>query len=118
VVPRGLNRGDDRVGLAAIVGYLMHARRHPSPLLDLSLMRLPCFGVSLSAMMLFRTGIGRHSVPAAADVPGGFRRFGVQSGLITFASSAGALVMKPATQTALRLFGFRDTLVWTACCRP
>ena len=35
-----------------------------------------------------------------------------QSGLITFASSAGALVMKPATQTALRWFGFRDTLVW------
>ena len=36
----------------------------------------------------------------------------MQSGLITFASSAGALVMKPATQHALRLFGFRDTLVW------
>jgi len=36
----------------------------------------------------------------------------VQSGLITFASSAGALVMKPATQYALRWFGFRDVLVW------
>jgi Major Facilitator Superfamily len=36
----------------------------------------------------------------------------VQSGLITFASSAGALVMKPAAQHALRMFGFRDTLIW------
>ncbi len=46
------------VGLVAIAGYLLHARRHPTPLLDLSLMRLPCFGVAMSAMMLFRTGIG------------------------------------------------------------
>jgi len=42
----------------------------------------------------------------------GFGASAVQSGMITFASSAGALVMKPATQRALRLFGFRDTLVW------
>ena len=42
----------------------------------------------------------------------GFGDSAVQSGLITFASSAGALVMKPATQRTLRLFGFRDTLVW------
>jgi hypothetical protein len=42
----------------------------------------------------------------------GFGDSAVESGLITFASSAGALVMKPATQTALRMFGFRDTLVW------
>ncbi|MGH7213102.1 MAG: MFS transporter, partial [Acetobacteraceae bacterium] len=31
---------------------------------------------------------------------------------ITFASSAGALVMKPVALRALRLFGFRSTLVW------
>jgi Na+/melibiose symporter-like transporter len=32
--------------------------------------------------------------------------------MITFASAAGAFVMKPAAQHALRLFGFRDTLLW------
>jgi Na+/melibiose symporter-like transporter len=42
----------------------------------------------------------------------GFGDSAARSGLITFASSAGALVMKPAAQTALRLFGFRDTLIW------
>jgi EmrB/QacA subfamily drug resistance transporter len=112
VVPRGLTVAMIGVGLAAIVGYLMHARRHPSPLLDLSLMRLPCFGVSLSAMMLFRTGIGAIPFLLPLMFQVGFGDSAVQSGLITFASSAGALVMKPATQTALRLFGFRDTLVW------
>ena len=112
VVPRNLTVAMIGVGLAAIVGYLMHARRHPSPLLDLSLMRLPCFGVSLSAMMLFRTGIGAIPFLLPLMFQVGFGDSAVQSGLITFASSAGALVMKPATQTALRLFGFRDTLVW------
>ncbi len=42
----------------------------------------------------------------------GFGNSAAQSGLITFASSAGALVMKPGAQYALRLFGFRDTLIW------
>ena len=100
------------VGVVAIIGYLLHARRHPAPLLDLTLMRLPCFGVALSAMMLFRAGIGAIPFLLPLMLQVGFGRSAVQSGLITFASSAGALVMKPATQHALRWFGFRDTLVW------
>ena len=75
-------------------------------------MRLPCFGVALSAMMLFRTGIGAIPFLLPMMLQVGFGDSAVQSGLITFASSAGALVMKPATQRTLRLFGFRDTLVW------
>ena len=63
---------------------------------------------------------GRYNHPAdrsAGALEEDFRGWGragsdFESGLITFASSAGALVMKPATQRTLRLFGFRDTLVW------
>ena len=112
VVARELTESMIAVGLVAIGGYLLHARRHPTPLLDLSLMRLPCFGVAMSAMMLFRTGIGAIPFLLPMMLQVGFGDSAVQSGLITFASSAGALVMKPATQHALRLFGFRDTLVW------
>jgi EmrB/QacA subfamily drug resistance transporter len=100
------------VGLLAIVAYLLHARRHPAPLLDLSLMRLPCFGVAVSAMFPFRIGIGAIPFLLPLMLQVGFGSSAAESGLITFASSAGALVMKPATQTALRMFGFRDTLVW------
>jgi hypothetical protein len=42
----------------------------------------------------------------------GFGRTAAESGMVTFASSAGALVMKPAAQFVLRKIGFRDTLVW------
>ena len=112
VVPPRITEAMIGIGLVAVVGYLLHARSHPAPLLDLSLMRLPCFGVALSAMMLFRTGIGAIPFLLPMMLQVGFGNSAVESGLITFASSAGALVMKPATQRALRLFGFRDTLVW------
>ncbi len=112
VVPQSTTLAMIGVGVVAIAGYLLHAWNHPAPLLDLSLMRLPCFGVALSAMMLFRTGIGAIPFLLPLMLQVGFGDSAVQSGLITFASSAGALVMKPATQHALRLFGFRDTLVW------
>ena len=112
VVPQDLTEAMIGVGLVAIAGYCCMRWNHPAPLLDLSLMRLPCFGVALSAMMLFRTGIGAIPFLLPMMLQVGFGDSAVQSGLITFASSAGALVMKPATQRTLRLFGFRDTLVW------
>ena len=95
----------------------MHAWRHPAPLLDFSLLRLPCFGVALSAMMLFRTGIGAIPFLLPMMMQVGFGDSAVESGLITFASAAGAFVMKPAAQHALRLFGFRDTLLWNGLTR-
>jgi hypothetical protein len=75
-------------------------------------MRLPCFGLSFAAMMLFRTGIGAIPFLLPMMLQVGFGDSAAQSGLITFASSAGALIMKPGAQYALRLFGFRDTLIW------
>jgi MFS family permease len=68
--------------------------------------------VAISAMMLFRAGIGAIPFLLPLMLQVGFGDSAAQSGLITFASSAGALVMKPAAQHALRQFGFRDTLLW------
>ena len=112
VLPGVVVAGMIGIGIAAAIGYALHARRHPAPLLDFSLMRLPCFGVAFTAMMLFRTGIGAIPFLLPMMLQVGFGKAAVESGLITFASSAGALVMKPVTQRALRLFGFRDTLIW------
>ena len=68
------------------------------PMLDFTLMRLPCFGVAFRAMMLFRTGIGAIPFLLPMMLQVGFGNSAVESGMITFASSAGALVMKPAAQ--------------------
>lgn len=112
VVPAEATEAMVGLGLATALGYWLHARRHPAPLLDLSLLRLPCFRVAISAMVLFRAGIGAIPFLLPLMLQVGFGDSAAQSGLITFASSAGALVMKPAAQHALRQFGFRDTLLW------
>ena len=112
VVPPLVTAGLLGGGVLGGLGYALHARRHAAPLLDFSLLRLPCFGVAFTAMMLFRTGIGAIPFLLPMMLQVGFGDSAVESGLITFASSAGALVMKPVAQRVLRAFGFRDTLLW------
>ena len=101
-------------GLLSAVFYWLHARRHPAPLLDFSLLRLKSFAVSMWAGSLFRIGAGALPFLLPMMLQIGFGRSAVQSGLVTFASAAGALVMKPVAQRALRRFGFRDTLASNA----
>jgi EmrB/QacA subfamily drug resistance transporter len=100
------------IGLAAAALYAWHARRTEHPLLDFSLMRIETFRVSVVAGTLFRFGIGAVPFLLPMMLQLGFGQSAAESGMITFASSAGALVMKPATQGALRRLGFRGTLIW------
>ena len=99
-------------GAAAAVAYVFYARRREAPLLDLSLLRLPTFGVSVGAGTLSRIGIGAIPFLLPLMLQVGFGWSAAQSGLVTFASSAGALVMKAAAQSALRRWGFRPVLFW------
>ena len=99
-------------GAACAAGYVFYSRRRASPLLDLSLIRLPTFGVSVLSGTLTRVGIGAIPFLLPIMLQVGFGWSPVESGLVTFASSAGALVMKAAAQTALRRFGFRRVLFW------
>ncbi len=100
------------VGLAVGMLYLRHAKRRPDPLLDLTLMRIPTFAVSVTAGSLFRIGVGAIPFLLPLMLQLGFGLAAVQSGLITFASAVGAVVMKPVAQRALRQIGFRNVLIW------
>ncbi|MGI3778921.1 MAG: MDR family MFS transporter [Janthinobacterium lividum] len=99
-------------GAAAAGGYLLHARARARPLLDLSLLRVGTFRVSVVSGSLFRVGVGAVPFLLPLMLQMGFGDSALQSGFITFASSAGALAMKPVTGFALRRLGFRTTLVW------
>ncbi len=99
-------------GLLAAAGYALHARRRPDPLLDFSLMRVPTFAVSVLSGSLFRVGVGALPFLLPLTLQFGFGKSPLESGFITFASSAGAFAMKPITQSVLRRFGFRAVLVW------
>jgi EmrB/QacA subfamily drug resistance transporter len=99
------------VGLCFGAAYLRHARTRPDPLLDLGLLRIPTFAVSVGAGSLFRIGVGAIPFLLPLMLQLGFGLAAAQSGLITFASAAGAIVMKPVAQWALRTLGFRNVLV-------
>ena len=114
VVPAPLAVGLLLLGAASGALYLRHARRRPDPLLDLSLLRIPTFAVSVWAGSMFRVGIGAIPFLLPLMLQLGFGLSAAQSGLITLASAVGAIVMKPAAQRSLRTFGFRTVLVWNA----
>lgn len=111
LVPGWITAATITLGLAAGLGYLRHARHHAAPLIDLDLLRIRTFMVAVLAGTLFRIGIGAIPFLLPMMLQLTFDKSAAQSGLITFASSLGALVMKPVATGALRRFGFRDTLV-------
>lgn len=102
------------LGLTSGFLYWLHARVHPAPLIDFGLMRFNSFSVSVLAGSLFRVGVGALPFLLPMMLQIAFGNTAVQSGLITFASAAGAFLMKPVAQRVLRRFGFRDTLVVNA----
>ncbi len=97
-------------GVAAGVAYARHARRRTAPILDFSLLRIPTFLVSVLGGTLFRIGVGALPFLLPLMLQLGFGMTALQSGLVTLASAAGAILMKPAATFTLRRFGFRDTL--------
>ena len=111
IVPPSWTLASLLLGLAAAAIYVLHARRHPHPILDLSLLRLPTFMVSVAAGSLFRVGIGAIPFLLPLMLQLGFGKTAMQSGLITFAAALGALAVKPLAQPVLRQFGFRTTLM-------
>jgi EmrB/QacA subfamily drug resistance transporter len=101
-------------GIAALVAYWFHARRVPHPVLDLSLFRIPTYRIGVIGGSVFRTGIGAIPFLLPLMLQLGFGLDAFQSGLITFASAAGALIMKTLAKTILSRFGFRRVLTVNA----
>ncbi|WP_395665109.1 MFS transporter [Methylocella sp.] len=97
-------------GAALLALYVLHARRTPAPLLDLTLLRLPTFRASVGGGALFRIGVGSlpFLLPLMLQMNFGLNPF--QSGALTFAAAAGAVFMKTAAAPILRRYGFRRVL--------
>lgn len=102
--------------------YAWHARRHPNPVLDLSLFRIRTFRIGTLTGGLCR--VGMNAVPFLMPLMFqlGFGLTALESGLLTFASAIGAMTVKPVSATLLRACGFRRLLganavlaaLWTA----
>jgi EmrB/QacA subfamily drug resistance transporter len=104
------------VGLGVLCGWLyrLHAKHHHSPIIDLSLMQTPTFRESALGGNLCRFAVGATPFLMAILLQVGFGFNALTAGLVTFASAAGALLMKFAASPILRRWGYRNVLMANA----
>src|SRR4051812_41647838 len=100
------------VGVVVGALYVLHSRRVEHPILDLSLMRFPTFRLSVVAGSLTRITAGSVPFLLPLMMQLGFGMSAAHSGVVTFVSALGAMLMKATASRVLRIWGFRTTLVW------
>jgi EmrB/QacA subfamily drug resistance transporter len=95
--------------------YGWHARRREDPILDLRLLRIRTFRIGTVTGSVCRMGLDAvpFLLPLLFQV--GFGLSPLQSGLLTFSSSLGAMLVRTCSSMFLRFFGFRRLLVGNAC---
>jgi hypothetical protein len=106
------------VGAATVVAgllcgwlYVRHAARTPAPILDLRLFANPVFRAAILGGSLFRIGAGAVPFLLPLFFQLGFGLTPFQSGMLTFASAGGAILLKFMATAALRAGGFRNVLI-------
>jgi EmrB/QacA subfamily drug resistance transporter len=102
------------LGLVFAYLYVGHARRTPAPILDLRLFANPVFRSAIIGGSLFRIGAGAVPFLLPLFFQLGFGMTPFQSGMLTFASAGGAILLKFMAPAALRLGGFRNVLTASA----
>jgi len=94
--------------------YVLHARRHPHPVLDLRLLRKTTFRISIYAGNLFRIGFGALPFLLPLLFQLGFGLSAARSGAITFVSAASSMIMKGLSVSMLRRWGYRPIIIWNS----
>lgn len=102
------------VGLMCGLLYVWHARRAAHPIIDLSLLRIPSFGISTLGGNLCRFAIGATPFLLAIMLQVGFGLSPFAAGLITFTGAAGSLLMKLVATPIIQRFGFKRVLTVNA----
>src|SRR5499433_1901113 len=101
------------IGAGAAYAYVLHARRTPAPVLDLSLLEIPTTRAVVGGF-IYRSGIGAMPFLLPLLLQLGFNLTAFQSGLITLSNVVGAMGMKTVIPIILRRYGFRRVLVVNA----
>jgi EmrB/QacA subfamily drug resistance transporter len=97
-----------------LVLYVRHALKAAHPLIDVRLLKYASFRVNIVGGSLFRLGIGAIPFLLPLMLQVGFGLSAFQSGSLTFASAAGAMLMKITAPPILRRFGFRTVIIFNA----
>jgi EmrB/QacA subfamily drug resistance transporter len=123
VIGRGLFAGWQvaamiSAGFLLLAAYVAHARRAANPILDLKLLRVTTYRLSIMGGNLFRIAVGATPFLLPLMLQIGFGMNAFHSGIVTCASTFGAFLMKFTVARFIRRFGFRDLLVVNSffCC--
>jgi EmrB/QacA subfamily drug resistance transporter len=100
--------------IATLSLYRWYALRHADPVMDLRLFSIRTFRAAVLTGGLCRIGMGGIPFLLPMLFQLAFGMTALQSGLLTFVSSLGALVMKPIAPRLLRWIGFRRLLAGNA----
>jgi EmrB/QacA subfamily drug resistance transporter len=114
IIPGALGGAFFPAALAILALYGWHARRCPDPVLDLTLLRIRTFRIGTVTGGLCRVGLDAAPFLLPLLFQVGFGLSALQSGLLTFSSSVGAMAVRTLAGPLLRYFGFRRLLVGTA----
>jgi EmrB/QacA subfamily drug resistance transporter len=101
-------------GIIAMTAYVRHARRVEFPVIDLTLLRIPTYAAATIGGFLFRMGLGALPFLLPLMLQVGFGLNALSSGLLTFASAAGAMTMKIGVGPIIRMLGFRVVMCGNA----
>jgi EmrB/QacA subfamily drug resistance transporter len=97
-----------------LTGFARYARGVTAPAVDLTLFHMRSFKVGTLAGGLCRIGMNGipYLLPLMLQI--GFGLTPIESGLLTFVSTFGALIMRPISSRLLRTLGFKRVLFWGA----
>ncbi len=102
------------IGAICLAVYVWHAQRTAFPAIDLSLLKIQTVRIGVTGGTLTRMGIGALPFLLPIMLQLGFGYSPIVSGLVTFASAAGALSMRFTATHIIRRVGYRRTLVVNA----
>lgn len=94
--------------------YVVHALTRADPVLDLKLFKLRVFRTAWAFGGFCHVAIGALPFLLPLMLQVGFGLDPLQSGLLTFITSPGAILMKTVATRIARLFGFRRLLVYNS----
>jgi EmrB/QacA subfamily drug resistance transporter len=114
LLPDGVSWGCLAAGLVLLALYFRHSRNVAHPVIRLDLLRYPTFRAAVTGGSLFRIGTGAIPFLLPLMLQIGFGLDPLQSGLLTFAAAAGALLIKIIGPRILRAYGFRRVMLVNA----
>jgi len=103
------------LGGCALIGiYVLRSRRISHAIVDLTLLKVPTFGLAMLGGSLFRISMGAQALLMPLLLQLGFGYSPFRSGLTTCAGAVGIFLMKPTATPIVRRFGFRRVLTVNA----